>query len=37
MFMDSTIDSRLKPLDAGILVLQIEYEVRAVVHNSSAE
>jgi hypothetical protein len=35
--MDPAIDSRIKPLDARIPVLQIEYEVRAAEHNSSAE
>jgi hypothetical protein len=31
------VDSRRKPLSAGILVLRIEYEGRACEHNSLAK
>ena len=33
--MDLVIDLRLKPLDVGILVLHIEFEVMATEHNST--
>jgi hypothetical protein len=34
MFMGLVVDSRIKPPDVGILMLQIEYEVMLVEHNS---
>ena len=34
--MGPIIDSRIKTSDTGIRVLDIEYEVRAVEHNSLA-
>ena len=34
MFMGLVVDSRIKPPDVGILVLQIGYEVRLAEHNS---
>ena len=35
--MGPTVDLKPMMLDAGILVLHIEYEVRAVEHRSSFE
>ena len=35
--MGLVVDSRLKNLDVGILVLWIESEVEAIEHNASAE
>jgi hypothetical protein len=35
--MNPTIDSRIKPPDVGIPVLQIEFEVKTTEHNSSPE
>jgi hypothetical protein len=37
MFMGHAIDSRIKPLDVNIQVLQIELEVRATEHDSLVE
>ena len=35
--MNHAADSRIKPLDAKTLVLQIDSEVRAAKHNSLVE
>jgi hypothetical protein len=35
--MGPTLDSRIKPPDVGISMLQTEYEVEVVEHNSSIE
>ena len=35
--MDPTIDSRIKTLDAGILLLQTKYDVKTTKYNSSSQ
>ena len=37
LFMGPAVDSRIKHLDAGILVIQIEYEGMATKHNLLGE
>ena len=37
MFMYPAVDLRLKPLNTKIPMLQVEFEIKVVEHNLSAE